>query len=220
MGTHPIFESDFDCLTVEMSDSDSDDEFKELFDAFDQLHEEDTTTAAVCTDNNELHGAKFDPYAPKQSLREAEQSTIDSLKRKRIFDELNPQSSQPSKVARTGAPAKSSRTTMQTGISRKPTMGTGISSKPSTSKTEMETCPLSGLRYRSFEKGMNLAQIQNRIDESGAKFVHLNSIASNANKDLVKSALGAQLNDVKALCDNEARERQLLLGKFRNLEHE
>merc|ERR1719481_1789345 len=35
-----------------------------------------------------------------------------------------------------------------------------------------------------------------------------------------KSALGAQLNDVKALCDNEARERQLLLGKFRNLEHE
>merc|ERR1711887_353841 len=35
-----------------------------------------------------------------------------------------------------------------------------------------------------------------------------------------KSALGAQLNDVKALCDNEARERQLLLGKFRNLERE
>merc|ERR1719431_2475240 len=35
-----------------------------------------------------------------------------------------------------------------------------------------------------------------------------------------KSALGAQLNDVKALYDNEARERQLLLGKFRNLEHE
>merc|ERR1719430_2821726 len=35
-----------------------------------------------------------------------------------------------------------------------------------------------------------------------------------------KSALDAQLNDIKALCDNEARERQLLLGKFRNLEHE
>merc|ERR1711915_377471 len=35
-----------------------------------------------------------------------------------------------------------------------------------------------------------------------------------------KSALAAQLNDVKALCDNEARERQLLLGKYRNLEHE
>ena len=35
-----------------------------------------------------------------------------------------------------------------------------------------------------------------------------------------KSALAAQLNDVKALCDNEARERGLLLGKYRNLEHE
>merc|ERR1719481_1071698 len=31
-----------------------------------------------------------------------------------------------------------------------------------------------------------------------------------------KSALAAQLNDVKALCDNEARERGLLLGKYRN----
>merc|ERR1719283_594338 len=35
-----------------------------------------------------------------------------------------------------------------------------------------------------------------------------------------KSALAAQLNDIKSLCDNEARERQLLLGKYRNLEHE
>merc|ERR1719435_591394 len=35
-----------------------------------------------------------------------------------------------------------------------------------------------------------------------------------------KSALAAQLNDVKSLCDNEARERGLLLGKYRNLEHE
>merc|ERR1712055_1110238 len=35
-----------------------------------------------------------------------------------------------------------------------------------------------------------------------------------------KSALSAQLNDVKALCDNEARERGILLDKYRNLEHE
>ena len=34
------------------------------------------------------------------------------------------------------------------------------------------------------------------------------------------SALGAQLNDVKALPGNEARERQLLLGKLTNFEHE
>merc|ERR1712088_111647 len=35
-----------------------------------------------------------------------------------------------------------------------------------------------------------------------------------------KSAISAQLSDVKALCDNKARERGLLLGKYRNLEHE
>ena len=35
-----------------------------------------------------------------------------------------------------------------------------------------------------------------------------------------KYALGSQLNDVKAHCDNEARDRQLLLGKYRFLEHE
>ena len=63
-----------------MSDSDSDDEFKELFDAFDQLEEEDTTTAAICATNNAEHGAKFDAYAPKHTLKEADQKILDSLK--------------------------------------------------------------------------------------------------------------------------------------------
>merc|ERR1712042_9487 len=36
----------------------------------------------------------------------------------------------------------------------------------------------------------------------------------------VKSSLSSQLEEVKSLADNEARERSLLLGKFRNLEHE
>ncbi|XP_023341907.1 myosin heavy chain, muscle-like [Eurytemora carolleeae] len=36
----------------------------------------------------------------------------------------------------------------------------------------------------------------------------------------VKSSIAAQLEEVKSLTDNEARERSLLLGKFRNLEHE
>ena len=35
-----------------------------------------------------------------------------------------------------------------------------------------------------------------------------------------KDVLAAQLNNVNALCDNEAREKGLLLGKYRNLEHE
>ena len=42
----------------------------------------------------------------------------------------------------------------------------------------METCNLSGLRYRTFEKGINLNQIQNKIDEAGSKFIHLNTIAA------------------------------------------
>merc|ERR1712002_705894 len=36
----------------------------------------------------------------------------------------------------------------------------------------------------------------------------------------VKSSLAGQLDEIKALADNEARERGLLLGKYRNLEHE
>merc|ERR1719223_2334258 len=36
----------------------------------------------------------------------------------------------------------------------------------------------------------------------------------------VKRSLAGQLSEVKANADNEARERSLLLGKFRNLEHE
>merc|ERR1711892_1603277 len=45
-----------------------------------------------------------------------------------------------------------------------------------------------------------------------------NKIA-NENAELFR-IVGDLDNDLKALCDNEARERQLLLGKFRNLEHE
>merc|ERR1719494_173020 len=42
-------------------------------------------------------------------------------------------------------------------------------------------------------------------------------ISELSKKDL---PLPAQLGDVKSLCDNEARERKIPLGKFRNLEHE
>ena len=36
----------------------------------------------------------------------------------------------------------------------------------------------------------------------------------------MKNDLTAQLNEAKAIAVNEARERQLLLGKYRNIEHE
>ena len=35
-----------------------------------------------------------------------------------------------------------------------------------------------------------------------------------------KIQLTNQLDDAKRLCDEEARERQSLMGRFRNLEHE
>merc|ERR1712200_191295 len=37
---------------------------------------------------------------------------------------------------------------------------------------------------------------------------------------MLKGSLSAQLEEVKGNADNESRERTLLLGKFRNLEHE
>merc|ERR1711887_11489 len=66
------------------------------------------------------------------------------------------------------------------------------------------------------------AMSKNKIaNENGELFRIVGDLENNLNMlAKSKSALGAQLNDVKALCDNEARERQLLLGKFRNLEHE
>merc|ERR1712055_960397 len=85
----------------------------------------------------------------------------------------------------------------------------------------------------------NLNAINKKVDEAnlslGDYSMSKNKIAAE-NSDLLrivgdldnnlnilakqKAALAAQLNDVKALCDNETRERGLLLGKYRNLEHE
>jgi myosin heavy chain 6/7 len=36
----------------------------------------------------------------------------------------------------------------------------------------------------------------------------------------LKLSLATQLEEVKRICDEEARERSLLLNKFRNVEHE
>merc|ERR1719428_1425130 len=63
-----------------------------------------------------------------------------------------------------------------------------------------------------------LNAINKKVDDAN---LTLGDFASNLNiLAKQKAALAAQLNDVKALCDNEARERGLLLGKYRNLEHE
>merc|ERR1719438_773970 len=68
----------------------------------------------------------------------------------------------------------------------------------------------------------DFAMMKNKIaNENGELLRIVGDLENNLNMlAKAKSALGAQLNDVKALCDNEARDRQLLLGKYRNLEHE
>merc|ERR1719228_3245671 len=73
----------------------------------------------------------------------------------------------------------------------------------------------------------SLNAINKKVDNSnltlGDYATSKNKIALENNLNILgkqKSALAAQLNDVKALCDNEARERGLLLGRYRNLEHE
>merc|ERR1711881_499476 len=57
--------------------------------------------------------------------------------------------------------------------------------------------------------------------ENGDLLRQLQELENNANLLVkVKSSLSAQLDDQKMVADNEAKERQSLLGKFRNAEHE
>merc|ERR1719195_1843986 len=68
----------------------------------------------------------------------------------------------------------------------------------------------------------DFAMSKNKIANENGELLRIVGDLENSLNILAKAkaALSAQLNDTKALCDNEARERQLLLGKFRNLEHE
>ena len=68
----------------------------------------------------------------------------------------------------------------------------------------------------------DFAMAKNKIANENGELLRIVGDLENSLNMLAKAkaALSAQLNDTKALCDNEARERQLLVGKFRNLEHE
>merc|ERR1712218_400563 len=68
----------------------------------------------------------------------------------------------------------------------------------------------------------DFAMTKNKIANENGELLRIVGDLENSLNMLAKAkaALSAQLNDTKALCDNEARERQLLVGKFRNLEHE
>ena len=81
-----------------MSDSDSDDEFKDLLDAFDQVTEEGHENSEACQANLEIHGKVVDPYAPRSTIKEDDRKIIDSLKRKRNHNDDVPSS--PAKISK------------------------------------------------------------------------------------------------------------------------
>merc|ERR1719166_327022 len=68
----------------------------------------------------------------------------------------------------------------------------------------------------------DFAMAKNKIANENGELLRIVGDLENSLNMLAKAkaALSAQLNDTKSLCDSEARERQLLLGKYRNLEHE
>ena len=64
-----------------MSDSSDDDEFDQLFDAFDQVDEENVFTASIATENiKERGGVKFDPFENRMTPEEFDQTKIEKLK--------------------------------------------------------------------------------------------------------------------------------------------
>ena len=84
---------------------------------------------------------------------------------------------------------------------------------------------LAELSKKVEEASLTIGDIENskrKISSENADFLRcvgeLGNILSMLSK--VKNDLASQLSEAKLVADNEARERQLLLGKFRNLEHE
>ena len=86
-----------------MSDSDSDNEFKDLLDAFDQVTEEGHENSEACQANLEIHGKVVDPYAPRSTIKEDDRKIIDSLKNESLKRKRNHNddvSSSPAKISK------------------------------------------------------------------------------------------------------------------------
>jgi len=84
---------------------------------------------------------------------------------------------------------------------------------------------LNDINKRIGEANLTLGDFENSKRKIASENSDLLRVVGDLDNNLnmlmkVKSSLGAQLEEVKSLADNEARERALLLGRFRNLEHE
>jgi myosin heavy chain 6/7 len=84
---------------------------------------------------------------------------------------------------------------------------------------------LNGINKRVEECNLTLGDFESAKRKISAENADLLRAVGDLDNNLnilskMKGALAASLDEVKALADNEARERSLLLGKYRNLEHE
>ena len=84
---------------------------------------------------------------------------------------------------------------------------------------------LNDLNKRIVEANLTLGDFENSKRKIASENADLLRVVGDLDNNLnmlmkVKSSLGAQLEEVKSLADNKARERALLLGRFRNPEHE
>ena len=84
---------------------------------------------------------------------------------------------------------------------------------------------LQGLQKKIDEHVQTLSDYEGQnkrmSSENGMIFTKLEELLGNASMlQKVKTGLQAQLDDVKRMADDEAKERQSLLGRFRTLEHE
>merc|ERR1711893_330462 len=84
---------------------------------------------------------------------------------------------------------------------------------------------LNDLSKKVEEANMTLGDFESQKRRLAAENADLLRVAGDINNNVnvvqkMKQSLQAALADAKHNADNEARERQILLGKFKNLEHE
>merc|ERR1719422_1049432 len=84
---------------------------------------------------------------------------------------------------------------------------------------------LNDMNKKVEEANMTLGDFESQKRKIAAENGDLLRVAGEINNNIMmiqkmKSALQASLEEAKGVADNEARERGLLLGKFKNLEHE
>ena len=145
-----------------------------------KVEEENLQSSSICDKNLELHGKRIDPYAEKLSIQEKDKNTINSLKRK-ADQQLH-----------IGSPAKSQKTSsgrktvtsMCGNLASKDEDETAYqkakerSEKSEVNQSDLPKCEYSGIRLRSYEKGINAESVRFKLGINNSKFTHLHILAN------------------------------------------